>query len=46
MRNNWHTYLILAGAAAAALAIGLGAQASPGSRHATSLQAWLAPAAT
>jgi hypothetical protein len=38
--RNWHTYLIVAGAAAAALAIGLGAQASPGQHHAT-LQAWL-----
>jgi hypothetical protein len=44
--RNWHSYLIVAGAAAAALAIGLGAQASPGQHHATSLQAWLAPAAS
>jgi hypothetical protein len=29
MRQNWHSYLIIAGAAAAALAIGLGAQAAP-----------------
>ena len=29
MRQKWQTYLIIAGAAAAALAIGLGAQAMP-----------------
>ena len=29
MRNNWQAYLIIAVAAAAALTIGLGAQAMP-----------------
>lgn len=41
--RNWHTLLIIAGAAAAALAVGLGAQAGPAHPQ-TSLQAWLNPA--